>query len=129
MSAVFTRPFRPAELTASTFTSLPFQAMAQQLMREEAFHTTGRNTLTLIQHTTLTVVLIALKAGAVLQEHHAPAPVTLLPLCGEILLTATAEQTSLTLAPGTGALFATHLRHRVEAHQDSAFVLIMGGQA
>jgi hypothetical protein len=37
--------------------------------------------------------------------------------------------TRLTLAQGTGAVFAAHLLHRVEAQQDSAFLLVMGGQA
>ena len=129
MSEAFTRPFRPVELTASTLTSFPLQAMAEQLMTEDAFHTAGRNALTLIHHKDLTVVLTVLKAGAVLDEHHAPAPVTLLPLCGEIIFTATAGPKSLTLTQGTGAVFAAHLPHRVEARQDSAFLLVIGGQA
>jgi len=129
MSEAFARPFRPVELTASTLTSFPLQAMAQQLMNEDAFQASGRNALTLIHHTNLTVVLTVLKAGAVLDEHHAPAPVTLLPLSGEIVLASAQGTTRLTLAQGTGAVFAAHLPHRVEAQQDSAFILVMGGQA
>ena len=41
MSEAFVRPFRPVELTASTLTSFPLQAMAQQLMTEDAFPTRG----------------------------------------------------------------------------------------
>jgi quercetin dioxygenase-like cupin family protein len=129
MSEAFVRPFHPVELTPSTLMSFPLQAMAQQLMTEDAFQTAGRNALTLIHHTNLTVVLTVLKAGAVLDEHHAPAPVTLLPLFGEIVLASAAGITRLTLAQGTGAVFAAHLPHRVEAQQDSAFLLVMGGQA
>jgi quercetin dioxygenase-like cupin family protein len=129
MSDAFARPFRPVELTASTLTSFPLQAMAQQLMTEDAFQTSGRNALTLIHHTHLTVVLTVLQAGAVLEAHHAPAPVTLLPLCGEMVLAAAEGTTRLTLAQGSGAVFAAHLLHRVEAQQDSAFLLVMGGQA
>ena len=97
MSEAFARPFRPVELTPSTLTSFPLQAMAQQLMTEDAFQTSGRNALTLIHHKDLTVVLTVLKAGAVLQEHHAPAPVTLLPLFGEIVLASAEGTTRLTL--------------------------------
>ena len=129
MSEAFVRPFRPVELTPSTLTSFPLQAMAQQLMTEDTFQTSGRNALTLIHHTHLTVVLTVLKAGARLDEHHAPAPVTLLPLFGEIVLASAEGATPLTLAQGIGAVFAAHLPHRVEARQDSAFVLVMGGQA
>jgi quercetin dioxygenase-like cupin family protein len=129
MSEAFARPFRPVELTASTLTSFPRQAMAQQLMTEDAFQTAGRNALTLIHHKDLTVVLTVLQTGAVLHEHHAPAPVTLLPLCGEIVLASAEGTTRLTLDPGTGAVFAAHLPHRGEARQDSAFILVMGGHA
>jgi quercetin dioxygenase-like cupin family protein len=129
MSDAFARPFRPVELTPSTLTAFPLQGMAQQLMTEEAFQQSGRNALTLIHQTHLTVVLTVLKAGAILQEHHAPAPVTLLPLFGEIVLTSPGGTTRLTLDPSTAAVFAANLPHRVEARQDSAFVLVMGGQA
>ena len=129
MSEPFTRPFRPVELTPSTLTSFPLQAMAQQLMTEDAFQTSGRNALTLVHHKDLTVVLTVLKAGAVLQEHHAPAPVTLLPLFGEIMLASAEGTTRLTLDHSNAAVFAAHLPHRVEAQQDSAFILVMGGQA
>lgn len=128
MPEAFIRPFRPLELYASTLTSLPLQAMAQQLMTEEAFQTSGRNALTLVHHKDLTVVLTVLRAGAELQEHHAPAPVTLLPLFGEIMLASAEGTTRLTLDPSHAAIFAAHLAHRVEARQDSAFVLVMGGQ-
>ena len=129
MSDAFARPFRPVELTPSTLTSFPLQAMAQQLMTEDAFQTAGRNALTLVHHKDLTVVLTVLKAGAVLQEHHAPAPVTLLPLFGEIMLASAEGTTRLTLDSSNAAVFAAHLPHRVEAQQDSAFILVMGGQA
>jgi quercetin dioxygenase-like cupin family protein len=128
MNQAFERPFRPVDLTAATLMSFPLQAMAQQLMAEEAFQQSGRNALTLLRHTALTVVLTVMRAGAVLHEHQAPAPVTLIPLFGEIGLATAAGQTPLTLTQGAGAVFAAHLTHRVEARQDSAFVLVMGGQ-
>src|SRR5262245_4365818 len=129
MSEAFVRPFRPIELTSSTLTSFPLQAMAQQLMTEDAFQTSGRNALTLIHHKDLTVVLTVLQAGAVLQEHHAPAPVTLLPLFGAIILASADGTPPVSLDHSKAAVFAAHLPHRVEARQDSAFVLVMGGQA
>jgi quercetin dioxygenase-like cupin family protein len=129
MPEAFARPFRPVELHAATLTSFPLQAMAQQLMTEDTFRTSGRNALTLVHHKDLTVVLTVLRAGAVLPEHHAPAPVTLLPLLGEIILVSAEGTTRLTLDHSHAAVFAANLPHRVEARQDSAFVLVMGGQA
>jgi quercetin dioxygenase-like cupin family protein len=129
MSAAFERPFRPVELSDATLTSFPVQEMAQQLMSEEAFQTSGRNALTLIRDQNLTVVLTVLKAGAVLQEHHAPAPVTLLPLFGNFILLADEGRKSAELSPGTTGAFSADLEHRVEAIQDSAFLIVMGGQS
>ena len=129
MNQAFERPFRPAELTASTLTAFPIHAMAQQLMTEETFHQSGRNALTLIRSTALTVVLTVLKAGVELHDHQAPAPVTLMPLFGDIVLSTEEGKTHLALDQGNAAVFAANLTHRVEAHQDSAFLLVMGGQA
>ena len=100
MNQAFERPFRPAELTASTLTSFPIHAMAQQLMTEEAFQQSGRKALTLMRNTALAVVLTVLKAGAVLHEHQAPAPVTPMPLCGEIALSTEEGETRLALDQG-----------------------------
>jgi len=94
------------------------------MMETDAF-----NALTLIHHTNVTVVLTVLQAGAVLDEHHAPAPVTLLPLFGAIVLASAGGTTHLTLDSSKAAVFAAHLPHRVEAQQGSACVLVMGGQA
>lgn len=129
MSESFERPFRPVELRDTTLTSFPVQEMAQQLMTEEAFQTSGRNALTLIRDKNVTVVLTVLQAGAVLHEHHAPAPVTLVPLFGHIVLVADEGRKSAELSPGTTGAFAAHLEHRVEATQDSAFLIVMGGQS
>ena len=128
MSEAFERPFRPVALSDTTLTSFSVHEMAQQLMTEEAFQTSGRNALTLIHDKNLTVVLTVLKAGAVLQEHHAPAPVTLLPLFGNIVLSADEGRKSTELDAGKAGAFAAHLEHRVEASQDSAFLIVMGGQ-
>jgi quercetin dioxygenase-like cupin family protein len=75
----------------------------------------------LIRDKNLTVVLTVLQAGASLQEHYAPASVTLLPLFGHIVLLTDAGRPSTELSPGTTGAFAAHLEHRVEATQDSGF--------
>jgi quercetin dioxygenase-like cupin family protein len=129
MQPAFVRPFQPIELTGSTMDAFETEAMARQLIAEETFQQSGRNALTLIRHTSLTVVLTVLQAGAALHEHQAPAPVTLIPLFGEIVLSTAEGQTHLNLDSGRVAVFAAHLTHRVEAHRDSAFLLVMGGQA
>ena len=67
---------------------------------------------TLTRNAGLTVVLPVMQAGAVLQEHHAPAPVTILPLFGSIVLSTDEGRKSTELDPGTTAAFAAHVEHR-----------------
>ncbi len=127
MSQAFERPFRPLELAASPMTSLPIHAMAQQLMTEDAFNQSGRSALTLARDRALTVILTVMKAGATLNEHQAPGPVTLVPLFGQITL-ASAQGDSLPLDHASAAVFAAQTPHRVEAQTDSAFLIVMGGK-
>jgi hypothetical protein len=100
MSEVFEHPFRPVELSDATLTSLPVQEMAQQLMTEKAFQTSGRNALTLIRDKNITVVLTVLKAGAILQDHHAPVPVTLLPSRNQFDLPMIARESGIDCGEG-----------------------------
>ena len=127
MPEAFARPFRPVELHAATLTSFPLQAMAQQLMTEDAFRTSGRNALTLVHHKDLTVVLTVLRAGAMLPDiMHLPRS-----HCYRYLVKSFSYQQRaqpVSVDHSHAAVFAA-LPHRVEARQDSAFVLVMGGQA
>ena len=64
--------------------------MAEKLMEEAEFATSGRSSLTLARGDELTVVLIALKAKNVLEEHPAPAAATVIMLSGSIIFTTNA---------------------------------------
>lgn len=128
MEKAFARPFRPTELTGSTVASLSTRAMAEQLMSEATFAESGRDSLTLVHSPALTVVLVVLGEGACLKEHRAPSAVALVPLFGRLLLTVPDEPESVEFTPEVPVTFAAHVPHSVEACEDSAFLVILGGQ-
>ncbi len=128
MEKAFTRPFRPTELTGSAVASLSTRAMAEQLMGEDTFAETGRDSLTLIHGPALTVVLVVLGEGATLKEHRAPSAVTLVPLFGRLSLTVPDQSEPVEFTPEMPVAFAAEVPHSVEAAEDSAFLLILGGQ-
>ncbi len=128
MEKAFERPFRPVELTPSTTKSFSLHSMAHQLMTEQVFAHSGRNALTLARSEDLTVVLTVVKAGTVSKEHPAPGPVTILPLFGRITFSTGNESESMTLETGSAVVFAADVVHSVEADQDSAFLIVIGGR-
>ena len=129
MSQAFERPFRPIELTSSTVTSFSLSAMASQLMTEDAFQQAGRDALTLARGSDLTVVLVVVKAQSELHEHTAPGPITVTALSGRLAFSTATQSEPLMLQPGDAAVCAAHLAHRVQALEDSAFLLVIGGRA
>ncbi len=129
-SQAFERPFRPTELTDSTFTSFSLLSMANQLMSEDVVEEAGRNALSLVRGHDLTVVLMVMKDQAVLHDHTAPGPITVTVLSGHIEFSAATETETepLRLKAGETAVCAAHLTHRVTALEASAFLLVIGGK-
>ena len=128
MSQTFTRPFRPIELTPTSLESFPVETLARELMTEETFQHSGRSALTLTHHKDFTVVLTVMKANTQLKDHQASGPVLLQPLFGRMTVTKSAGSDPLPFQNGTSIFFGSHLVHNVEAHEDSAFLIIIGGQ-
>ena len=129
MKQAYERPFRPTEITDSTVASFPLLSMANQLMTEDVFENTGRNSLSLAHGNDLTVVLIALRDQGVLHEHIAPGPITVMALSGHLEFSTTPESKPLRLRTGEAAVCAARLPHSVKALEDSAFLLVIGGRA
>lgn len=129
MNRAYERPFRPLELTATTVTSFSLLDMATQLMAEDAFQHAGRNALTLARENHLTVVLMVLKAQSALHEHQAPGPITVTTLSGRLAFSTARQSEPLLLHTGDAAICGAHLAHSVKALEDSAFLVVIGGQA
>lgn len=125
MNTSFERPYRPVDLNTSLTQSFPLVSMAEKLMEEASFATSGRSSLTLARGDELTVVLVVLKAGTTLEEHSAPAAAAVVTLSGSIIFTTSTDK--ITLEQGDGVTFTEDIRHSVYANEDSAFLIVIGG--
>ena len=126
MNTSFERPYRPVDLNTSLTKAFPFMEMAENLMEEAEVATSGRASLTLARGDELTIILVALKANNVLEEHPAPAAATVITLRGSIIFTTNADK--ITMAQGEGVTFTGDVLHSVYASEDSAFLVVIGGK-
>lgn len=117
---------RPIELTASAFRNLSLQELAQKLRGEDAYERSGRTAATLARGDSMTTALTVARAGAQIREHDAPGPVTLVVLEGA--LTFRSPDGDVSLGAHDVATFAGDVPHSVEAIEDSAFLIVIGGR-
>jgi quercetin dioxygenase-like cupin family protein len=84
----------------------------------------GRRAETLVKNDELRVVLITMRAGAALQEHTAPGPITIQTLRGRFAVDVEGSEREL----GIGGLIAiaTGAPHAVRALEDGGFLLTIG---
>jgi quercetin dioxygenase-like cupin family protein len=97
---------------------------AEALKSEPTWQANGHNAKTLVKHEDVRVVLIALKAGARMQEHQTDQCMTLQTLDGRLHLHLMGETVELP----TGSMIALDhtVLHDVEAQEDSIFLLTLG---
>jgi quercetin dioxygenase-like cupin family protein len=81
----------------------------------------SRAALTLVKTPGVTIVLVALHAGAVLKEHHAEGSITVAVIEGAIRFKARGEER--VLRRGGLLALANAIGHEIEAIEESAFVL------
>ncbi|MBV9282528.1 MAG: cupin domain-containing protein [Chloroflexi bacterium] len=79
---------------------------------------------TLLKEPDLRIVLIALKTGGRLEEHHASGPISVQGIEGRLRLRL--PEGGIELAPGQLVTLESGIRHDVEAMEDSAFLLTIG---
>jgi quercetin dioxygenase-like cupin family protein len=107
-------------------TALAFDLAAEleSLKGEPTWQQHGHNAKTLVKHSDVRVVLIALRAGARMQEHKTDQCVTLHALAGRLRVRLPNE----TIELPTGSLLALDhtVVHDVEAVEESALVLTLG---
>jgi quercetin dioxygenase-like cupin family protein len=95
------------------------------LRGSEAYATADHAAHTIAKQPGIRVVLIALKSGGRMNEHHADPPITLHGLQGNLNL-AVGDQT-VRVTPGVPVTVAQGMPHSVEAIDESAFLLTSGG--
>lgn len=84
----------------------------------------GRRAETLIKTDHLRVVLVTMMAGAELQEHDAPGPITIHALTGAFVVNV--DDRNVDVPTGTLISIKSRARHAVRATQDGAFLLTIG---
>jgi quercetin dioxygenase-like cupin family protein len=118
---------RPAAHLAEPIAVLDLPAELARLRDEEPWRKSGRHTRTLIKDADLRVLLIALRAGARLEEHHAPGRITIHALDGRLRVGVTGQ--AIDLAAGQLVTIGPAIRHDVEALEESAFLLTIAWPA
>jgi quercetin dioxygenase-like cupin family protein len=96
---------------------------AARLQAEPAWRDGDRNAITLTKRVGLRLVLTALRQGASLQEHRAPAAATLHVLSGRMVLRV--GDPPLELGPGDVVSMEAGLAHSAEALADTVFLLTL----
>lgn len=109
-----------------TFAEWPLAELVDELLGSEALQREGKTARTLVKSDALTVVLTALRAGASL---HAPGPVMVVPVRGEVVFEHGDSSSPVALDGARALAMGPGLRHTVQARVDSAFLLIIGPRA
>lgn len=118
---------RTAAHLADPIGVLDLAAELARLRDEEPWRRSGRHSRTLIKDAELRVVLIALRAGARLEEHHAPGRITIHALDGHLQVGVAGQ--SIDLRRGQIVTLGPAIRHDVAALDESAFLLTIAWPA
>lgn len=120
------RPTRPDPLEPGPAPAFDLPALARELLDEPAARKSGRSAVSLVAHPGLRIVLTALKADGVVDEHRAAGPVAVTCVEGRIVMATEAGDEKL--APGGTIAFPPDALHSVRAVEDSAFVIVLGAR-
>lgn len=119
------RPFRPIELGGGKLEFFELPRLAADLQKEDEYVRSGVAAITLARDEHVMLVLAALRKGATMREHRAPSAAAVVLLSGRVRFLA-GETTEL--GSGSMAAFSADVPHAVEALEDSAYLLLIGGR-
>lgn len=111
----------------TTFATVNLGTEVARLRESDPWRGSGRHATTLIKDAGLRVVLIALRSGARLEEHHAPGRITIHALDGALTVRAAGQ--AVELGPGELLTLGPAIPHDVEARLDSAVLLTIAWPA
>jgi quercetin dioxygenase-like cupin family protein len=116
------RPDRPTEVP---LLHLQLSEQLERLRQEPTWRASGRNAITLAKEPALRVVLMLLGKGTKISEHQAAGPLTFHVLSGSV--TFRAGDRTETLGSGELIVLESAIAHEVEAREESACLLTLGG--
>ena len=127
MQTGLSRPFRPIELTTDALAFFALPALSEDLKGEAEYERSGVSAVTIARDEHVTLVLVALRKGAVMRRHRAPSAASVVLLSGRVRFAAGGGE-STDLDPGSLAVFAADVLHAVEALEDAVYLVIIGGR-
>lgn len=127
MTPEHTRAERDARLFPQVPHLFDLRSTVETLRSEPPYTANGRNGVTLVKNPELRVVLQAMGAGSRLAEHHAPGPITVQVLEGELEFSV--GETVHPLHAGSLLVLPARVPHSVHAVQESVFLLTIAPQA
>lgn len=99
-------------------------AVVRDLRSEKPYAREGHTARTLVREADLRIVVVALKAGTTIAEHHVSVTASVQALSGCIRLQL--PERSVDLAEGQLLVLGAGMSHDVHADADSAFLLTLG---
>lgn len=126
MEAASVRPLDPDQ---PSLHELPLQELADRLVAEESFDTSGRASQTLVHGSGLTIVLTTARAGTHFDEHVTTGPTLIVPLSGRLTAVSTDGEECTALAGETRVFtIGANVRISLDAETDCTFVTVIGEQ-
>ena len=113
-------------LAQSGSIAVDIRAEITRLKSEPVWAGNDRHGSSLVKGDGINVALMILKKGARVQEHHTRAPITVNVIEGRINFVAKGKSRPLT--PGMIAALDRAIEHSIEALEESAIVLTVGGE-
>lgn len=107
--------------------TLDLESIARELRAEQPYVREGHAARTLLRWSDLRIVVIALKAGKTISEHHADVTASMQTLSGRIRLQLPDRRVDLPV--GHLLVLAAGVSHDVSADTDSTFLLTLGWHA
>lgn len=114
-------------LSSDLAVALDLETIAKELRTEQAYVREGHAARTLIRLSDLRIVVIALKAGKTMSEHHADVTASVQTLSGHIRLQLPDRRADLPV--GHLLVLGPGVSHDVSAESDSTFLLTLGWPA
>ena|SRR5262245_5032991 len=111
---------RPLDAPLLTF---DLSTLVTQIKSEDTWAKGSRNGMTLLKGQGLRVVLVAMRAGTVIPSHRAEGPLSLQVVEGTLKFIAAPQE--VTLGEGQVLTLQAGIPHRVEAIEESAFLLTL----
>lgn len=119
---------RPIELPPGALAFFELPRLADELRARDEYGRAGVTAVTLARDDRATLVLVALRKGAAMRDHRAPSAASVVVLAGRVAFVAARDGARRELAPCALAAFAPDVVHAVEALEDAALLIAIGGR-